>query len=770
MIVSVVIDIKHQEVNRTFDYIVPKELESKIKKGMRVSVPFGLGDNIRLALVANIKESSDLAEKEIYEILDEEPILTDLALDLYNHLYKDNDLMFEVIETIMPTDVWGSYRKEATLLINKKLASKDLNEIFKNRNKYIYTSKTSNKYKRVLKEAYENGIVYIESVYKPTSSIKKDDYLYPNYNKPLDNYYDLMLEVLDNPGVKRIDLINKGYSRSSINTLIKRDLFKVQVRREYRKYILPFDEELKKHELNEDQKKVSSKIIENLTSNKIHFINGVTGSGKTESYFKVMEEVLKEKRQILYLVPQISLVPQMLSRLENHFKEDVLIFHSGLNKGVRGDAIEQVKKDKPLILLGTRSSVFLPFNNLGLIVLDEAHDDLYIQDDHINYDTKEIIDIIRNKLDIPVIYGTATPTVEQYYNIKNRQYNYYELNKRVSNLSLPNLYIEDMRAELKEGNFSILSRNLKSLINKKLAKEEQVMLLFNRKGYAPFSMCRTCGHVPNCPSCDIALTYFKDDESLRCRYCNYKKDYERICENCGSNSMKLVGVGIEYIKDQLTKIFPNKIVVQMDQTTTSKKDDYANIYSAMKDKEIDILIGTDMIAKGLDFPNVTLVGVIMADMLFNVPHYLATEEAYILLKQIIGRSGRKVVGDAVIQTYEPDHYVIKSLKKDRDYFYKEALRLRRVSKYEPYYHNAQILVTGKSYFETYKYAYYIREKIKPLFESVLGPTEAMIKKIRDEFRFIITIKNQDIISAEFLNELTKNADVKVKYVSKILYV
>ena len=442
-------------------------------------------------------------------------------------------------------------------------------------------------------------------------------------------------------------------SKSSLKKLIDNNIvieYKKEVYRDVSSEI-----NSKQIKLTDSQDKVSSMVKKDLNKSEIILLYGVTGSGKTEVYIDIVKEVIKSGKTAIILVPEISLTPQITARFKGIFS-NIAILHSSLSDGEKYDEWRRINKGEVNVVIGARSAIFAPLKNLGIIIIDEEHSESYKQENNPRYNTLDIAMIRSKTHSCPVLLGSATPTIESYARAKKGYYKYLELNKRVNDKSLPKVTIVDMKDEIKKGNF-IFSSILKDAINDRLRKKEQVMILLNRRGYSNYLSCKSCGYVFKCPNCDITLTYHKTSGMMRCHYCGYAKPNKDICPSCGEKAIREIGSGTEKIEEKLKEEFLGANVIRMDADTTSKKGAHSKIINDFNDNKYDILVGTQMISKGLNFPNVTLVGVINADSQLNIPNFRSSERTFSLLDQVIGRSGRhEKEGEAIVQTYNPDHY------------------------------------------------------------------------------------------------------------------
>ena len=761
MYAKVIIDIKHEQVNQAFDYHIPDDMINDLEIGMRVIVPFGA--QTRMAYVIEIMEKSSEETKDIMHLLDLTPTVNDELFMIINDiLEKTHALYSEVFECVIPSELGMDYDKEI-IIKDPDLIPESLKSYF-NEKGIWHLKKGDYDLLPKLRRLREKKAVDIKNIYAQKTSEKKVvAYLYNENHQyqRIDKYPKLESDKL----YIKNDLEALGFTIGHIQTLKKHDVLIQTKSSEKREIKHVFDLKDKIVSLTSEQHIASQTIKDQLEENQTFLLHGVTGSGKTEVYLDVMEKVISEHKKCLILVPEITLVSPMAKRLKSRFNR-VAIYHSALSKGERYDQYQMILNDEVDVVIATRSGVFMPINDLGIIIIDEEHDQSYIQNEGVIYDARHIASLRAKYHHIPLVLGSATPSIESMYHAKNNTYHYIELNHRPFDLKQPSIKLIDMKSELKQKNTSIFSNDLKEAIKDRLSKKEQIMILFNRKGYAPFVLCRHCGDVPKCPDCDISLTYYKDKEILKCHYCGYEKHFSNTCEACSQPTVKEVGVGIEYVEQQLKKTFPAAKIMRMDKNVTTTKGAHEKLWHSFLNEDADILLGTQMIAKGLDFPKVTLVGVLMADLSLKVPSYTASEQTYMLLSQISGRSGRHLPGEVIIQGYQLDHYAIQSVLKDYESFYKEALYERKLMRYEPFMHVSQFLIEGIEYLKTYQIAFQLKKKLSVLEDVVvLGPSQALIKKIRDRFRFVVTIKYKtlDFIDVENIMNDLKTHNIYMKY-------
>lgn len=712
MIAKVLVEINNINVDKTFDYIVPFEYIENIKIGMRVKVPFASREleGFVLDLVNSTDDNYEL--KEIISIVDTEPILNNELLHLGQFMSKKYfSTLISCYQTMLPK----ALKAQNKTTINKKM------------------------------------IKYVELCSNSSPKLK------PNQEK--------IVEYLRINGKVKKEEVNK-ISVSGVNTLIKNGIIIESLIEEYRLVTKDINKEKETFKLTVEQQEAKNKILSQ-TQSSVFLLHGVTGSGKTVVYMEIVEEMLNRGKDSIFLVPEISLTPQMVYHFKSRFGDEVAVLHSRLSEGEKYDEYRKIVEGKVHIVVGARSAVFAPFKNLGAIIIDEEHTTSYKQDNNPKYSAIEIaIERAKNNNAI-VILGSATPSLETYARSIKGLYTLVELKHRVNTNNLPLVEIVDMSKEKHRG--SIFSSRLITEVNKRLEEHEQIILLLNRRGYSSFITCSNCGYTAKCPHCDITLTYHKTSNTLRCHYCGYADKMNDICPSCGEKAIKTLGTGTEKVEEEIKKVF-NARVVRMDLDTTSKKGSHEKIITAFKNHEYDILLGTQMIAKGLDFSNVTLVGVINADTSLMIPNYRSNEYTFQLLMQTAGRSGRgEKKGSVIIQTFNPEHYAI-TLASKHDYidFFKQEMEVRRKLSYPPYYYLIYIKVIGKDYnkisVESNKIASILTRELKN--SKILGPTTCSVFKLNGLFRFGIIIKykkeeKMEEVLQSLVNHYKGNQTVKV---------
>lgn len=713
MIIGVLVELSNKNIDRVFDYSVPDCFLDKIKLGIRVKVPFG---KMELeGFVVEVKDSSDIEVKDILDVIDDEAIFNSELLELGKKMQEDT------LSTLI-----SCYQ----IMLPKALKAKNGQVINKKFDTYYYLNKDIVCYGK-LSTSQEKII-----------------------NLCMEKEYVLRKELVD-------------ISLSSLNTLIKKNIL---LEKKLEHYRLSYNEKIEpKKELTNDQRSVVDEVLVN-TGYFPYLLFGVTGSGKTEVYMELIEDALNKGKTSIVLVPEISLTPQMVLRFQKRFGDNIAAIHSALSDGEKYDEWRRIVKGKAKIVIGARSAIFAPLNNIGMIIIDEEHSDSYKQDDsNPRYNAKDIA-LLRGKYhNCPVIMGSATPSLEVFARAKKGVFKLLELPNRINGKSLPHINIVDMNEMISKtkGHFSPV---LLEAISARLLKNEQIILLLNRRGYSSFVTCKNCGYTFKCPNCDITLTYHKSSRTLRCHYCGYGTKVYDTCPECHEKSINDLGVGTEKVEEELNKLFPESRILRMDFDTTSRKGMHEKMIKAFKNHEYDILLGTQIVSKGLDFDNVTLVGVINADTSLNIPDFRSSETTFSLLAQVAGRAGRSdKEGEVIIQTFNPEHYAIQYTKK-HDYlgFYNREMSIRRELKYPPYYYICYVKISGKDN----KYIYEESLKITKLFHNklinmiILGPSPCTIFKLNNIYRYGIILKyKKDEDLREVLNKVIEhykdNRNIKI---------
>lgn len=692
---GIIVNNESISLDKIFVYKIPDNLIGKIKLGYRVQVPFGRGNKIIDGFILELYEQWDNLKgiKKIGNICDDFTVLREKDIELIK-LMRDKYLCtyLECIKVIIPTGITKGVKNKTKELIyvNHKLKEQLLKENYKN----------------IYKIVEENNGMYTKS--------------------ELSKVFNLSLSSINT-------MIKHGILESE-ETII--DRFNV---RSYSKY--------NAKELNKEQRIAVDEILK--SNSNVFLIHGVTGSGKTEIYMNLVSEFIRKGKECIVLVPEIALTPQMVERFKGRFGKDVAVFHSKLSDGERYDEWLRVKNLKVKVAIGARSAIFLPFNNLGMIIIDEEHENSYKSDSDPKYSALEIGELKSKIENCKLVLGSATPSIETYYRCKKGDIQLLTLENRADGAAMPEVHVVDMRDELLKNNKSIFSSQLYNEISTTLNKKEQIILFLNRRGFSTFVSCRKCGYVFKCKNCDISLTYHSKENYLECHYCGSKYEVMRVCPRCGSKYVKYFGIGTEKIEEEIKINFPKARVIRMDFDTTRKKNAHEQIYNSFKNGEADILVGTQMIAKGLDFKNVTLVGVIAADISLNLPDFRSSEKTFQLITQVGGRAGRgSKKGKVVVQTYSPEHWSIKcSTSNDYNSFFSEEIKIRENMNYPPFGKILAINLSSKNEELLIKSIQKVGIILNNRLEGndkikILGPCPCILSKIKEYYRWQILIKGQ----------------------------
>lgn len=746
MIASILVDVKAREVDKTFDYLVPGELENVIEVGQRVKVPFG--PRLIMGYVLGLKETSDFDKlKKVASILDLVPSLTTELLELGKDLAMSNTSpLVSIYQAMLPKALKSKYKKKLVIK-DTSLLSLDLAMKFNRKGEVIY-DQLLKPYFNEIKKNINSGNITVKYEVRQANNEK-----YLKKIKLIDEYISVrgskQIAVINylkenDDCFKQALISNLNVGHQTIKSLVDKGIIAEYLIETYREVSSIYKANNKTVNLNDEQVDVYNSLKDKLHEHGIFLLHGITGSGKTEIYLNIIEEVLKSGLEAIMLVPEISLTPMMVSRFKGRFSNDVAMLHSGLSIGEKYDEWRKVRRKEVKVVVGARSAIFAPFTNLGIIIIDEEHTDSYKQSESPTYHAKDVAIMRAKYYNIPLVLGSATPSVESYYKAKNGEYELLEIKYRANKTTLPKVYIEDMRYEFKGGNRSIFSKRLDELITDRLNKKEQVILLLNRRGHSTFVMCRSCGEVIMCPNCDISLTYHDRTNSLKCHYCGHDEANPDTCPTCNSKHIRYMGIGTERVEEFIKKRFPSANVVRMDTDTTSYKGAHEKLLYEFEHNG-DILLGTQMISKGLDFPKVSLVGVLAADMSLSLPDYKAIESTFQLLTQVSGRAGRHDIdGEVVIQTYNPDHYAISHAKyHDYHAFYKEEMAIREVAGYTPFNNLVQIIISDKDVRKVLKEGTRIVMRLRKELEGntvILGPVLPKIARINNYYRAQIIIK------------------------------
>ncbi len=717
MYAKVIIEYSIKKLDKEFIYMIPSDLPVKV--GMKVLVPFGHQNLIGFVtdILDNIEDIT-YEIKYITSIVDEKLVLNKELMDLGKYLSNLTlCTLITAYQTMLPS----------SLKVKKQTSNYDL---------------------------------YIEYIYI------KDKTKAIEYITQYENKRKAQVKILKDLLVKNKDL-KKNYNTSLVKVLLENDILAIEKERIYR---INKEKSSINKTLTKDQENVYNKVKSSFKRYETFLLYGVTGSGKTEVYIKLIEDVIKSGKTGIVLVPEISLTHQIAKRFYEVFGSDVAILHSSLSEGEKYDEYLKIYNGEVHVVVGTRSAIFAPLQNLGIIIIDEEDASSYKQDNNPRYHARDIAMYRAKYNNIPLLLASATPSLDSKARADKGVYTLLTLKNRVGASILPKVHVVNMEEEMKKRNM-IFSDLLKVKIEEKLSKKEQVILLLNRRGFSTYITCSNCGFTYKCPSCDITLTYHKSTNNLICHYCGYQKPCEEACPKCHEKALNYYGLGTEKLEEKLKELFPLASIVRMDQDTTSRKGSHERIIEDFKNEKYDILLGTQMISKGLDFPKVTLAGVINADTTLNIPNFKASENTFALLHQVAGRSGRSSSpGEVVIQTFNPDNYVIKCvLENSYDKFYLNEMKFRQKLKYPPYYYLVSLKVIGKEYQNTIDTSKKVKAHLDKNLNNViiLGPTTASVFRFNNEYRMQIIIKykysdNLNKILKELDNLFTMNKDIRLE--------
>jgi primosomal protein N' (replication factor Y) len=762
---EVIVDVTAKTIDKPFDYRIPEKWNGIVKKGMRVVVPFG--PRRIQGFVTAVKDKTDVPEKSIKtieELLDLTPALTNELLTLSEWLSKRTlSLQIVTLQAMLPSALKAKYEKELRIRPGFE-PGEPIKALFNGRTSINMKELTDSTWLREIQKQVQSG--NLEMVYKvaqkttektisvvrallPKKELMDARESLPANAKKQKELLSFFIEAKDQTAVPASDLFKlTGSSQSSLRKLLEKGFLKESKEEIYRD---PYENKTFGTEhslpLTLDQESAYQSIRQ-AVDRQIHdvfLLHGVTGSGKTEVYLQIIEKTLNNGKEAIVLVPEISLTPQMVDRFKKRFGSLVAVMHSGLSAGEKYDEWRKIQRKEVRLVVGARSAVFAPFENLGMIIIDEEHESSYKQEEMPRYHARDVA-IKRGELHkCPVVLGSATPSLESFARAKKDVYKLLSLPNRVNQKTMPLVTLVDMREEMRKGNRSMFSERLMLMLQQTLEKKEQAVLFLNKRGYSAFIMCRDCGYVIKCPHCEISLTYHRFSNNLKCHYCGHEESIPNQCPECGSEHIRYFGTGTQRVEEELTKVLPEARVIRMDVDTTSRKGAHEKLLTSFGNGQADILLGTQMIAKGLDFKNVTLVGVLSADTMLHIPDFRSAEKTFQLLTQVSGRAGRhEKQGQVIIQSYEPAHYSIQ-LTKTHDYltFFHQEMHNRREQSYPPYYFLAMINISHKDVMKAALTAEKIVGFLKTNSEEntvILGPSASPIARIKDRYRYQCVIK------------------------------
>ena len=759
MIAEVIVDVAAHPIDRPFDYAIPKEVEVLAEPGMRVKVPFG--NRKVLGFITKIKPFSEFDPKRlkpIHELMDVVPVLNEELLKMAQWM-KEQTVCFEIdaLQVMVPAALRAKYEKRFVLNAPLEEIAAPLRPYFEKRS-FIRLQDAVDVY-GLLKKEMEKGTILADTDIQQQTAVKKVRMIHIADSAEQLEAIEIRANAKQQLKLMEFFLKNSGRSIESsqlqkeaavslptIYSLVEKGAAQISNMESYRDpQLLTAIEQKSSLELTGAQQIAFDSIENALNTPKTFLLHGITGSGKTEIYLQTIDQVLKQGKEAIMLVPEISLTPQMTIRFKERFGDQVAVLHSGLSAGEKYDEWRKIQRAEVKVVVGARSAIFAPFQNLGLIILDEEHESSYKQDDSPRYHARDMAIWRGEYHNCPIILGSATPSLESYARAQKGVYELLVLEKRAKNQPLPDVHIVDMREELRTGNRSMFSLQLADAIRDRLEKKQQTVLFLNKRGYSSFVLCRDCGTVMQCPNCDISLTYHRSSETMKCHYCGYDERVPKTCPECESEHIRFFGTGTQKVEEELAKVVPEARVLRMDVDTTRNKGAHEKILSAFGEGKADILLGTQMIAKGLDFPNITLVGVLSADTTLHLPDFRAAEKTYQLLTQVSGRAGRDILpGTVFVQSYTPEHYAI-TLAKDQLYepFYEQEMAMRRASGYPPYYYVVNIQFTHEDLMTVAEYAdqtvRYLKNQLSPN-TLIIGPSASLIARVNNRYRYQCLIK------------------------------
>ncbi|MGG0643604.1 primosomal protein N' [Sporosarcina gallistercoris] len=764
MIAEVIVDVAAYPIDRPFDYKIPELFAGFVEPGMRVKVPFGPRKVV--GYVIALKQESDLdigKIKPLDELIDFEPILSRELLELSEWLATDTlAYRIEALQVMLPAAMRAKYEKFIQVEEPEAITDTEFTNILRGRDRIPLKLADTKELLKQLKNYVDSGAVRVDTLVKQQTAVKKVRTIHIAQTEELHQ----LLGTVSNQAVKQRELLEwmithagqsieagkviaeSGVSSAVLKTVIEKGAAQERKTEVYREpEALELRDTAIPKQLTSYQQHAVDEVLEAFRtgSDKTFLLHGITGSGKTEVYLRTIEEVLSSGKEAIVLVPEISLTPQMTSRFKERFGDLVAVMHSALSAGEKYDEWRKIHRKEVKVVVGARSAIFAPFEKLGIIILDEEHESTYKQEDSPRYHARDVAIWRAQFNQCPVILGSATPALESYARASKEVYHLLELPARAKDQALPNVTIVDMRAELKDGNRSMFSVPLAEAVRNRLDKGEQTVLFLNKRGFSSFVLCRDCGTTIQCPNCDISLTYHRVTENLKCHYCGHEERVPHICPECESEHIRFFGTGTQKAEEEITKLFPEARVLRMDVDTTRQKGSHARLLQKFSEGKADILLGTQMIAKGLDFPNITLVGVLAADTTLHLADFRAAEKTFQLLTQVSGRAGRhELEGEVFVQTYTPEHYAIE-LAKAQVYepFYHMEMTSRKQYGYPPFFFIVNIQFSHEDLMKVVGYAEkaarFLAEGLSP--ESVIiGPTASAISRVNNRYRYQCLIK------------------------------
>lgn len=769
-VAKVIVDVPTMQTDQPFTYLVPENLNEQLAVGMRVEVPFGNGNRHVQGFVlaiepmaATVLDETNVQLKELVAVLDLKPVLNTEMLALADYM-KEKTFAFKItcLQTMLPSVMRADYQKY--IYLTDELSEELQDQLFYGLEEISWD------------QAQERGILpqlmalrkqqKVDIRYEVTTRNKVKMVRFIQAAKEFEQLEEIrlglrkgakkkeqLLYYLQRLGTEKVTAVNEmkelGFSTALLNEAAKNGWLTFIEKEAYRD---PFAnqtfEKTTALSLNAEQQVAVETILQSVQEqqSQTYLLEGITGSGKTEVYLQVIAEVLNQGKTAIMLVPEISLTPQMVQRFKSRFGEHVAVMHSGLSQGEKYDEWRKIERGEAEVVVGARSAIFAPIENIGVIIVDEEHEASYKQEETPRYHARDLAIWRSEYHHCPVVLGSATPSLESRARAQKNVYQRLRLTQRANQAAtLPTIDVVDMRKEVENGNVSSFSMSLQEKLQERLEKNEQSVLLLNRRGYSSFVMCRDCGYVLPCPNCDISLTLHMDSKTMKCHYCGHEERIPYRCPNCGQDKIRYYGTGTQKVEEELQTLLPDSRILRMDVDTTRRKGAHEKILRTFGEGQADILLGTQMIAKGLDFPNVTLVGVLNADTALNLPDFRSSERTFQLLTQVSGRAGRaEKPGEVIIQSFNPEHYAIQ-LAKAQDYedFYTKEMYIRHRGDYPPYYFTVQITASHPEENEAAKQMFQIATKLKQGLSPqaiLLGPTPNAIMRVNNRYFYQVIIK------------------------------
>ncbi|WP_445450254.1 primosomal protein N' [Enterococcus faecalis] len=769
-VAKVIVDVPTMQTDQPFTYLVPENLNEQLAVGMRVEVPFGNGNRHVQGFVlaiepmaAMVLDETNVQLKELVAVLDLKPVLNTEMLALADYM-KEKTFAFKItcLQTMLPSVMRADYQKY--IYLTDELSEELQDQLFYGLEEISWD------------QAQERGILpqlmalrkqqKVDIRYEVTTRNKVKMVRFIQAAKEFEQLEEIrlglrkgakkkeqLLYYLQRLGTEKVTAVKEmkelGFSTALLNEAAKNGWLTFIEKEAYRD---PFAnqtfEKTTALSLNAEQQVAVETILQSVQEqqSQTYLLEGITGSGKTEVYLQVIAEVLNQGKTAIMLVPEISLTPQMVQRFKSRFGEHVAVMHSGLSQGEKYDEWRKIERGEAEVVVGARSAIFAPIENIGVIIIDEEHEASYKQEETPRYHARDLAIWRSEYHHCPVVLGSATPSLESRARAQKNVYQRLRLTQRANQAAtLPTIDVVDMRQEVENGNVSSFSMSLQEKLQERLEKNEQSVLLLNRRGYSSFVMCRDCGYVLPCPNCDISLTLHMDSKTMKCHYCGHEERIPYRCPNCGQDKIRYYGTGTQKVEEELQTLLPDSRILRMDVDTTRRKGAHEKILRTFGEGQADILLGTQMIAKGLDFPNVTLVGVLNADTALNLPDFRSSERTFQLLTQVSGRAGRaEKPGEVIIQSFNPEHYAIQ-LAKAQDYedFYTKEMYIRHRGDYPPYYFTVQITASHPEENEAAKQMFQIATKLKQGLSPqaiLLGPTPNAIMRVNNRYFYQVIIK------------------------------